>query len=82
MNKLKSLVAVVALTFALAVSGSGAGQSPACNPGETQTPPCSSAPATSEDSAAVPGESQSPPETQSVHIVSLVELALYALLLA
>jgi len=80
MNTLKSLVAAVALTFALAVSA--AGQAPVCNPGETQTPPCPSAPATSEDSASVLGETQTPPETQSVEIVSLVELALYVLLLA
>jgi hypothetical protein len=80
MNTLKSLIAAVVLTFALAVSA--AGQAPVCKPGETQTPPCPSAQATSDDSAAVPGETQTPPEVQSVEIGSLVELALHVLLLA
>ena len=80
MNTLKSLVTTVVLTFALGVSA--AGQPPVCKPGETQTPPCPSAPVTSEDPALAPGETQTPPEVQSVEIVSLVELALHALLLA
>lgn len=80
MNTLKSLVLAVALTFALTVST--AGETSVCNPGETQTPPCPSAPALSDDTATVLGERQTPPETQSVEIVSLVELALYVMLLA
>lgn len=79
MNTLKSLVAAVVLMFALAVST--AGQDPLCKPGETQTPPCSSAQVTPDDLAAVPGETSSP-EVQGLGIGSLVELALYALLLA
>jgi len=82
MNTFKSLVAAAVLTFALAFSA--AGQAPVCNPGETQTPPCPSA-LTSDDTddpAVLPGETQNPPEAQSVGIVSLVELALHALLLA
>lgn len=79
MNTLKSLIAAATLTLALAVSA--AGQASVCNPGETQTPPCPSPLVISEDPALVPGETQTPPEAQSAEIVSLVELALYALLL-
>ena len=79
MNTLKSLVSAVALTFVLAVSA--AGQAPACNPGDTQTPPCPSA-LMSDDLVGVLGETQTPSEAQSVEIVSLVELALSVLLLA
>ena len=80
MNRLKSVLAAAVLTLAFAVSA--AGQAPACNPGETQTPPCPSALATSDDPVAVLGETQTPPEDQSVEIVALVELALSVLLLA
>ena len=37
MNRLKSVLAATVLTLALAISATG--QAPACNPGETQTPP-------------------------------------------
>ena len=80
MNTLKSLVTAVALTFALAVST--AGQAPACNPGDTQTPPCPSSLVMSDEPVGVLGKTQTPPEAQSVEIVSLVELALSVLLLA
>ena len=81
MNTLKSLVAAVALTFALAVAAVGQ-TAPPCVPGHTETPPCPSAQATSEEPVAVPGETQALPEAQSVEIVSLVELALSVLMLA
>ena len=81
MNRLKSVFAATVLTLALGVSA--AGQAPVCNPGETQTPPCAPAPMTSENPGeVVPGETETLPEAQSVEIVSLVELALHALLLA
>ena len=80
MNSLKSVLAAAVLTLAIAVSATG--QAPACNPGETQTPPCPSVLGMSDDSAGVLGETQTPPQAQSVEIVSLVELALSALLLA
>lgn len=81
MNTLKSVVAAVALTFALAVAAGGQ-TAPLCVPGNTETPPCPLAQASSEEPAVVPGETPTSPEAQSVEIVSLVELALYALLLA
>lgn len=80
MNKLKSLISAAVLTFALAVSA--AGGIPACNPGETHSPPCAPSSATSEDPASGGGETETPPEVQTVEIVTLVELALQALLLA
>ena len=81
MNRLKSILAATVLTLALGVSA--AGQAPVCNPGETQTPPCPSTLVTSENPVEVmPGETQTPPEAQELEIVSLVELALHALLLA
>ena len=80
MNRLKSVLAAAVLTLTLALSA--AGQVAVCNPGETQTPPCPSAQTMSDDSVGVLGETQTPPETQSVEIVSLVELALSVLLLA
>ena len=79
MNTLKSLVAAVTLTFALAVSA--AGETPVCNPGETHTPPCSTQVAP-EEPVGVSGATSTLPEAQTVEIVSLVEFALYALLLA
>ena len=82
MNTLKSLVAAVALTFALAVAAVGQTAPPTCVPGHTETPPCPSAQATPEEPVAVLGETQTLPEAQSVEIVSLVEFALHALLLA
>jgi hypothetical protein len=79
MNRLKSVLAAAVLTLALGVSI--AGQAPDCKPGDTQTPPCPCGlVVTLEDPALVPDETQTPP--QNVDIVSLVELALYALLLA
>lgn len=81
MNRLKSVLAAAVLTLALAVSATGQ-QPPDCKPGETQTPPCSSALVMSGEPVAVLGETQTPPEAQSVEIVSLVELALRVLLLA
>lgn len=79
MNRFKSLVAATVLTFVLAIAGAGQAP-PACIPGETLTPPCTSAPATSDDSAD-PGETLTPPAAESVEILSLVELALDALML-
>lgn len=79
MNRVKSLLAAAALTFALAVAAGGQNP-PACLPGETLTPPCPSAPATSNESAAL-GETLTPPAAGSVEIMSLVELALDALVL-
>ena len=80
MNRLKSVLAAAVLSLALAVSATG--QAPVCNPGETQTPPCPSPLVTSENPVGVLGETQTPPETQSLEIVSLVDLALSLLLLA
>lgn len=81
MNKLKSVLTAAVLTFALAVSAAGS-QPQDCKPGELQTPPCSSGLVTSENPVAVLHETQTPPESQSVEIVSLVELALSVLSLA
>jgi hypothetical protein len=81
MNTLKSLVTAVALTLALAVAAVGQ-TAPPCVPGQTETPPCPSAQATSEEPVVGSGETQTLPEEQSVEIALLVELALYALLLA
>ena len=81
MNPLKSVVRAVALTFALAVTAVGQ-TAPPCVPGHTETPPCPSAQATSEEPVVVPAETQTLPEAHSVQIASLVELALHALLLA
>ena len=81
MNTLKSLVAAVALTFALAAAAGGQ-TPPLCVPGQTETPPCPLAQTTSEEPAVVLGETQASPAPQSVALVSLVEFALQALLLA
>ena len=78
MNRLKSLVAAVTLIFALAVSA--AGETPACIPGETHTPPCQTLVAP--EDPVVSGATSTLPEAESVEIVSLVDLVLYALLLA
>ena len=81
MNRLKSVLAAAALTFTLGISA--AGEAPLCQRGETQTPPCPSALETPENPAQVmPGETQTPPKAQEFEIVSLVELALHAVLLA
>ena len=80
MNTLKSLVAAVVLTFAFTVSAGG--QAPVCKPGETHSPPCPSTLVIQEDAALTPVETQTLQDVQSVEIVSLVELALHALLLA
>lgn len=80
MNILKSLVAAATLTLALAVSA--AGETPICNPGETHTPPCSARLAAPEEPVVGSGAASTVPEAQNVEIVSLVELALYALMLA
>lgn len=80
MNTFKSVVPAVVLTFALTVSA--AGQTPVCNPGETHSPPCPSTLAAQEEPVVVSGATSTLSESQSVEIVSLVELALHALLLA
>lgn len=80
MNKLKNLIAATVLTFVLTVAA-GAQQSPTCKPGETQTPPCPSSLEAPDDSV-VPGETQTPPDEPIVNPLSLVECAIYALLLA
>ena len=80
MNTFKSVVRAVALTLALAVAAVGQ-TAPLCVPGQTETPPCPLAQTTSEQPVVVPGETLTSPEPQSVEIVSLVELALHALLL-
>ena len=82
MNRLKSLVAAATLTFALAVSAAGEPTPPVCNPGETHTPPCASPLVAPEEPVVLSGATSTLPEAQTVEIVSLVELALYALLLA
>ena len=81
MNTLKSFVAAATLTFALAVSAAG-DTTPVCNPGETHTPPCPATLVVPEEPVVVSGETQTSSAAQSVEIVSLVEIALYALLLA
>jgi hypothetical protein len=80
MNRLKSVLAAVVLTFSLTVSSAGQAP-PVCNPGDTHSPPC---PATlpQEDTPLMPVETHTLPEVQTVEIVTLVELALHALLLA
>jgi hypothetical protein len=81
MNTLKSLVAAASLALALAVSAAGQ-TPPVCNPGETHTPPCPATLIAPEEPDVVYGETLTLPEAQIVEIVSLVETALYALLLA
>lgn len=81
MTRIKTLIAAALLTFVLAVAAGGQ-QPPACNPGETHTPPCPSAPATTDESFVVPEETLTPPEGQSFEFVSLVEFAFDMLLLA
>lgn len=81
MNTFKSVVGALALTFTLAVSAAGQ-TAPPCVPGHTETPPCQSVQATSEEPVVVPAETETWPAAQNVEIASLVELALYVLLLA
>ena len=76
MKSLKSLIASVALTLILAATVLADGT---CNPGEVNTPPCTSAPVSSEDPD--PDSVNPPPASDSVDIAWLVETALESLLL-
>ena len=65
MNSLKRLCLVIGFTLALAASVFA--QAPPCpppDPGEMQTPPCSSAQLTSDDPA--PGQTSTPPNGGAV----------------
>ena len=63
MKFLKALGLTLVLTCATAIPASADDVS--CIPGNIQGPPCTSAPATSDDSVA-PGEVNTPPATDSV----------------
>ena len=78
MKRVKSLAAATLLTFIFTVAA--AAQEPTCHPGETHTPPCSSAPVTLNDFDSS-GEAQTTAEGQGDGVVSLVELAFDILLL-
>lgn len=61
MKPLKTLSATLALTLVLAGNAlAGITEAPPCVPGETNGPPCASAPVTSDDSR-VPGQTNTPP---------------------
>ena len=79
MNRVKSLIATTVLTVAFSVTAGGQAV-PECKPGETLTPPCP-APLVTSDEPAAPG-TQTPPDEPIVNPLSLVEVAIYTLLLA
>ena len=75
MNSLKRLCLVIGFTLALAASVFA--QAPPCpppDPGEMQTPPCSSAQLTSDDPA--PGQTSTPPNTSAVTEYVVVDAAI------
>jgi len=80
MTKLKRLAFSFTIMSVLAV-GTFAGEMPCpCAPGETNAPPCSSAPVSNNNSAA-PGETNSPPAAKAVDVIDVAEVALWMLLL-
>jgi hypothetical protein len=83
MNNLKKLVVAFCLMSVLAITAVGGEiPSPPCpppDPGEIQTPPCSTAQLTTDDPTN-PGETQTPPPAETVVITSFVDAAVGALL--
>jgi hypothetical protein len=82
MNHLRSLGSVVVLVLAFVISATAGETSVlACPvPGQIDTPPCSSAPASSGDENLV-GQTETPPVSDSVDVYALAEMALQRLLL-
>jgi len=76
MNNLRKLVVTLSLLSVLAVTAfAGETQSPPCDPGETHGPPCPSAPITTT------GVTEAPPAADSFSVFSVVEDALFDLLI-
>jgi hypothetical protein len=83
MKNLRRLSAAVVLAFVLGLSAF-AGEIPTgpCAPpdsGETQAPPCATAPL-SPDASFAPGEVNAPPASNTVDILSVVDAAMNLLL--
>jgi hypothetical protein len=84
MEKLKKLTVSFTLMLALSVAAmAGETGSPPCNPGQTETPPCA-APVT--DNSTTPGEilnvsgqTSTPPASDTVDLVDLGQVVLWAL---
>jgi hypothetical protein len=83
MKNLRRLSAAVVLTFVLGLSAI-AGEIPTgpCappDPGETQAPPCTTAPL-SPNASFAPGEVNAPPASNAVDILAVVDAAMNLLL--
>jgi hypothetical protein len=83
MKNLKRLGLAFGLTVSLGMSAF-AGETPtgpcaAPDPGETQAPPCATAPL-SPDASFAPGEISTPPASNTVDILSVVDAAMNLLL--
>jgi hypothetical protein len=78
MNHLKTLGSVVVLVLALGIPVA-AGE-PCAAPGQIDTPPCASAPASSTEDALF-GQTETPSLSDSVDLYALAEIALERLLL-
>ena len=64
MKHLKRLGLVIALTLVIGLSAFADDPIPPCDPGETHTPPCSTAQLSSDDPA--PGQTDTPPSSNAV----------------
>jgi hypothetical protein len=78
MKTLKRIFAAGAVTLFLAIAAFADCEPPV--PGQTQTPPCSTAQPATDDST-VPGQLETPPASDSVDLVTVAEDAITTLLL-
>ena len=74
MKHLKRLGLAIALTLVIGLSALADDPQPPCDPGETHTPPCSTAQLTSDDPA--PGQTSTPPNTSAVTEYVVVDAAI------
>ena len=84
MKKLKRLGAALIVIFVLSLSAFGGEvETPPCappDPGILDTPPCTVAPLSPDESTA-PGETHGPPTSNTVDLVAVVDAAMNLLLL-
>jgi hypothetical protein len=78
MKNVKRLSAAIVLSCMLGVPAFA--DCPPLAPGETHSPPCTSAP-TSTDDLIAPEQTETPPAPEEVELITVVELALDLLLL-